>query len=99
MQLVCWLMELLGPWSEIHDNIWTCLVEVPHWGYGPLEADRSREIVLAEVREYGRIAEAIPGLCKILSGHARRRVFIPAHVVLPALLVIDKNICDWLSSG
>ena len=69
VQLVCWLMELLGPWSEIHDNIWTCLVEVPHWGYGLLEADRSRQIVLAEVREYGRIAETIPGLCKILSGH------------------------------
>ena len=69
VQLVCWLMELLGPWSEIHDNIWTCLVEVPHWGYGPLEADRSRQIVLAEVRECGRIAETIPGLCKILSGH------------------------------
>ena len=68
-------MELLGPWSEIHDNIWTYLVEVPHWGYGPLEADRSRQIVLAEVREYGRIAEAIPGLCKILSGHVWRPVF------------------------
>ena len=65
VQLVSRLMELLGPWSEIHDCIWLCLIESPQWGVDLEEAMLAQLILLAQVREYGRFAETVPALCKV----------------------------------
>ena len=61
MQLVRRLLQDFGPWSQIHDNIFECLLEPPCYGVRPAEAASERAKDLESVRLYGQLVEGGPG--------------------------------------
>ena len=50
-QLAGRLLQLFGPWSDIHDSIWMCLIESPTWGVAREDAVAARAWMLDRVRE------------------------------------------------
>jgi len=52
-QLVAFFLKLLGPWSEIHDNIFLCLIEGPCWAARPADEEADILWMLEQIREFG----------------------------------------------
>jgi hypothetical protein len=50
---VAFFLKLLGPWSEIHDNIFLCLIEGPCWAARPADEEADILWMLEKIREFG----------------------------------------------
>ena len=52
-QLVAFFLKRLGPWSEIHDNTFLCLIEGPCWAARPADEEADILWILEQIREFG----------------------------------------------